>query len=447
MSFSLENAARRLLGSSNSTAIAPRAATQELISPVSRTPEEIQKLLENANSVRSFGAAVTTSTALSVATVYACVRILADSIGMLPLTLFRKDGDRLLADYESPVGILLASAPTPTLTPYEFWRMVISHILLRGNFYAQKVKYRGQVDTLLPLNPDYVTPKMDDGATLSYEYRPPNKQKVVFKGDEIFHLRNLCIDGLVGLSTLKAAANAISVAILGESHAGNMLQNGARPSGAFSHEGQLGEEAYRRLREDLESRYSGSTNSGRPMLLEEGMTFSQMQMSAEDSQFMESRSFQRGEICIFFGIPPQLIGDVGKGTSWGTGIEQQNLAFLTHTLKPYLINIQQAVIRSLVAPQDVGKYVAKFDVSELTKADFYARQNGWQVMRRNGVISANEWRKKEGLDPIEDPKADQYLTDQTLIDEPAGAEPVAPESDDGENESDLNSAASAFRTR
>jgi HK97 family phage portal protein len=437
-----------LLGASNSTAIAPRAATQELISPISRTPEEIQRELARGNQSESFGAPVTLASALSVATVYACVRILADSIGMLPLTLYRKEGERQIADYDSPLGILLASAPTPLLTPYEFWRMVITHMLLRGNFYAQKVTYKGQVETLLPLNPDYVMPKMDDGATITYEYRPPNKQKVVFKAVEIFHLRNLCTDGLAGLSTLKAARNAIGVAIQGESHAGNMLRNGARPSGAFTMEGELPPEAYERLRNDLDAKYSGPDNSGRPLLLESGLKFEQMQLSAEDSQFMESRAFQRGEICIFFGIPPQLIGDVAKGTSWGTGVEQQNLAFLTHTLKPYLVNIQQAVIRSLVAPKDLGKYVAKFDVSELTKADFFNRQNGWQVMRRNGVLSANEWRKKEGLDPIEDPKADEYLVDQTLIEEPldpnAGS---SAEPDDASSESESNSAVSAFGTR
>lgn len=400
-------------------------------------------MIERANGNYSFGGQVTTNSALAVATVYACVRVLADSIAMLPLTLYTKSDDKLTADYNSPLGQVLAFSPTPLLSPFEFWRMVVAHLCLRGNFYAQKVVRAGKVDSLLPLDPDLVTPKLIDPATITYEYSPPNKPKIVFSADQIFHIRNLCIDGSVGISPLKMASNAVRVAILGESHAGNMLQNGARPSGSFSTDGELSDEAFERLRNDLDDKYSGAGNSGRPLLLESGLKWAQMQMSAEDSQFMESRAFQRGEICIFFGIPPQLIGDVNKGTSWGTGVEQQNLAFLTHTLKPYLINIQQAILRSLVGEKDRANYVAKFDTSELTKADFVSRQSGYQVQRRNGVISANEWRKAEGLDPIEDQAADAYLIDQTLLDEPlpGGAQDASPSESDSTQEDN-----SAFST-
>lgn len=435
VSFSLEMLTRRALGVSNLPAIRASEVAPGSTYREARTSEELQRLILNDSNGNGIDAAVNDNLALSVAAVYACVNIIANSIAMLPLTLYRREGNKLVADLTSPVGVLLAARPTRQLTPFKFWRMAVAHVLLRGNFYAQKVVESGQVTTLLPLNPDNVTPKSKDGVTISYEYRHSDRSITTYSSDEIFHLTGLSLDGIRGISVLQAARRAINVAHKAETFAGSLFQNGAKPSGVLKHPKELSAEAIERLKTQFDEMHAGADNANRTLLLEDGTEWQQVQMTAEDSQFMESRGFQRGEVCIFFGVPPQMVGDVDKGTSWGTGIEQQNLGMLTHTLKPYLVNFTQECIRSLIPLNKQALYLAKFDVSELTKADFFSRQQGLQIQRRNGVISANEWREAEGKDPVDDEKMSAYLTDQTLVEDPpsSGAEASGTASEPNQN--------------
>lgn len=389
------------------------------------TPEEIQRmLLAEAMGGSTILGPVSDGQSLRVAAVYACVRLLSDSIGMLPASLFKKDGDKHTIDETNTVHALICVRPNGWQTAYEFWRLAMMHILMRGNFYALKALANKRVTGLVPLDPTQMRVKQDDAGVLTYLYtRPRDGTVVTFSQEEIFHVRGLTADGVVGLSVLEAARNSIGVSIRTEQHGATLFSKGATPSGSLEVQGELSLEAYARLRKDFEENYAGSENAHRVMILEQGAKFSPISMSAVDSQFIESRKFTRSEIAMFFGVPPHAIGDVERGTSWGSGIEQQNIGFLIHTLMPYIVNIQQACIRDLIPLPDQTKFVVKFDTDLLTKADFVSRQNGLQVMRRNGVLSANDWRKAEGFDPIEGAEADSYVTVAA-----AGGTPAAPPS-------------------
>lgn len=370
-------------------------------------------ILRDTYSDGSTIGAVSDSQALRVAAVWACVRLLSTAVAMLPFALYRREGDRNIAVPEHPVNKLVAQSPNSWQSPYEFWQMALAHVLMRGNFYAEKLTFKGEVTGLLPLDPARMEPKLLDSGRIGYLYSAENGQKIPYKQGEIQHIRGLTLDGIKGLSVLSAARNAVAVSSKLESHGFGLMDNGARPSGVLETDQELSQEAFDRLRADFEKNYVGPENSGRPMILEAGLKWKQAQLSAEDAQFIDQRKYTRAEIAMFFGVPPHMIGDIERGTSWGSGIETQNLGFLVHTLMPYLVNISQAGERDLLRAGERSNFVLKFDTSLLTRADFGARQTGLQIQKQNGVISINEWRKIEGFDPIDEPGADDHKADQS----------------------------------
>jgi len=387
---------------------------------ISSTPEQIQEaIIRKFDGGSSIYGAVSDGQAMRVAAVWACVRLLATAVAMLPLSLYRKDGEKNVLDTKHPIYRLLALRPNYWQSPFEFLQMVVTHILIKGNFYAQKVIYRGEIADLVHLDPSCVTPVLKAGGIV---YRYQNGEVVrEFKQSDILHIRGLSTDGVRGLSVLEHARNTVGAAVEMEKHGAGMMQNGARPSGVLYTDLELSDEAFERIRKDFEKNFMGSDAAGRPLILETGLKWAQLSMNAADAQFIEQRKLTRSEIAMFFGVPPHMIGDIERGTSWGSGIEQQNLGFLVHTLMPYIVNIQQACLRDLIPENDRPNFVVKFDTDLLTRADFIARQNGLQIQKRNGVISANDWRKIEGKDPIADPEADKYAVSGPGASGPAGA--------------------------
>lgn len=372
------------------------------------TPEEIADILRGENNDDASGAHVTPDSSLRVAAVYACVALLSRSQAMLPLQLYKRDGKRHTLEMDHPVADLLSFAPNRWQSPYEFESMLTAHKALTGNAYALISRLGRRVQELIPLNPLNVKPVLRADMSLEYEYYRPDGRKVTYKQSDIHHRRGLSVDGVLGLSPVAAARRAIGLAMQTEKHGAIMFRNGAKPGGALKTDNQLTDDAYRRLQESFADDYGGVENAHKTLILEQGLAWEQISMTAEDSQFIESRKFQRSEIAMFYGVPPHMIGDVERGTSWGSGIEQQSLGFLTHTLQPYLVSDQQALVRDLLTPEERRQYVIKHDVSALTQVAFLPRQQGFEIQLRNGVISPNEWRIKEGENPREDEDGDAY---------------------------------------
>lgn len=384
----------------------PRAATTY---EVARTPDDIARMvLSMFGRNTAAGVAVNSESAMRVGAVYACVRVLSDSVAMLPLQLHSRDSaGRVRLEDTHPVHRVLAVRPNQWQTPFEFWRLAMGHIALRGNFYCRIVRYAGKVDALIPMHPDRMEVKQSQTGAVTYEYAVDG-QKRAYPQKDILHLRGLSTDGLVGISPIEAAAEAVGLAIRTEQHGAKLFSNGAQPAGVLQHPERLSAEAAKRLAESFAETYSGAENAHKTLVLEEGLQWTKLGLTAEESQFIDSRKFQRNEIAMFFGVPPHMIGDIERGTSWGSGIEQQGLGFVTYTLLPYLQNISQAVARDLLADNERGTYHARFDTEALTRADFLTRQNGLKIMRDAGVINANEWRQREGMNPRTDEAGDDY---------------------------------------
>lgn len=370
--------------------------------------DDIARMMR-VGSGTSSGAHVTPESAMQVSTVYGCVRILADCIAMLPLRLYKRDGARATISDGHNADFMMRSRPNSIQTPFEFKRTIVGHLALRGNCYIRKFNIGGLFPQLIPLHPDAVTPVVDHSTfQIEYEIRTANGQRARMSSDDIIHIRGLSSDGLVGISPIAAAREGIGLSMQQEQHGARLFKQGANPSGVFIKEGELSDDAYRRLKADLDEKYTGAHNAGKPFLLEDGLSFEKIGMTADEAQFLESRKFQRSEIAMFFGVPPHMLGDVDKATSWGSGIEQQGIGFVTYTLLPWLTNIQQGLARGILTRNELKKHEFKFSTDELTKADFLTRQQGLQIQKTNGIINANEWRDREGMNPRDDEAGDVY---------------------------------------
>lgn len=359
-------------------------------------PVELERAIRESN--RAAGSIVTPDSAMSIAAFYAGVGLLSESIGQLPMRLYEDKGESDELATTHPLFDLLAYEPNRLQSPFEFQRLIMDHLLKRGNFYALKGGTT-RLSELIPLPPDQMEPELDDRLLISYVRSMPDGRKKRYSASEILHIRALNSDGLKGLSVIQAAAKALGLALSGETHGAKQLENGVRADIALKHPKTLSDAAARRLRDSVAEQYTGAENWFKPLLLEDGLDVANLSMSNQDAQFIESRKFQRSEIAMFLRVPPHMIGDIERGTSWGSGLEQQNIGFLTYTLMPYLTNIAQAITRDCLKPEERRKFKVKFDTSMFTRADFGARQAGLQTQLANGVINANEWRRIEGMNP------------------------------------------------
>lgn len=348
------------------------------------------------------GRVVTPETAMRVAAVFSCVNILAQTIAMLPLAVYRweADGDKFPAP-ENPLYGLLHTRPNQWQTAYDFRAMMQGHLCLRGNAYAEILAgKRGAVDQLIPLHPDRVRVYRNVDRTLIYEVSELDGRTRKLVPDEMFHLRGLSSDGIVGMSPIQEMREAIGLALATEEHGSRLFSNGARPGGVIQMKGKLGPDARQNLREDWQEQQGGLGNAHRVAVLTEGMEFKAVGLSPSDSQFLEARKFQIEEIARIFRVPLFMLGMTEKSTTWGSGIEQLMIGFVTHTLMPWLVAWEQAISRDLIIAPD--RFFARFDVNMLLRGDAAARAQWIQQTVGRPIQTVNEARATEGWNRVVD---------------------------------------------
>lgn len=372
------------------------------------TSKELEKALR-VNGFTSSGYAVTDDTAMRVGAVFACVRILSDSVAVLPFHLYEHDGDTRKIQYEHSINKIVSRKPNSWMSSYEFKRLIMTHLCFRGNFYGLIVSSIGRVLEIIPIHPDQMTVSQKENLQLEYKFTGKSGVTKIFAQKDILHIRALSKDGVTGMSPIQAAREEIGLSAQTTRHGGALFKNGAQVGKVLKHPKTLSEGAANRLRSNIEDNYSGADNAHKTLLLEEGLDLDEVGMTSQDSQFIETRKFTRSEIAMFFGVPPHMFGDVEKATSWGTGIEQQGIGFLQFTLMPWLVNIEERFWLDLLTDKESEKLYFKFNVSAVLRGDFKSRQEGLQIQRRNGVISANQWRAVEEMNPREDPGGDEYI--------------------------------------
>ena len=367
------------------------------------------------------GKVVNERTAMQMTAVYACVRILAESIASLPLHVYRKGehGDQVKAE-DFLLYTLLHDEPNPEMTSFIFREVLMTHILLHGNAYAQILRNgRGEVIGLYPLLPNRMKVERDERGQLYYRYQRYNEEPPTMEGadvillpEDVLHIPGLGFDGLVGYSPISMTKNAIGLAMAAEEYGSRFFSNGAAPAGVLEHPGVIKDVS--KLRESWNKTFGGSRNAGKVAILEEGLHFKPISMSPQDSQLLETRQYQLTEIARIFRIPPHMLQDLSRATF--NNIEHESLEFVKYTLTPWLSRWEQSMTKALLSPADRQKYSIRFNVDGLLRGDYKSRMEGYAVGINNGFMCPNDLRRLEGFDLIPPEKGgDNFLIQGAMI--------------------------------
>jgi len=358
------------------------------------------------------GKTVNERTAMATSAVYACVRVLSETIASLPLHLYRRTGEGKERAVNHNLYHLLHDEPNPEMTSFVFRETLMGHLLLWGNAYAQIIRNgRGQVVALYPLLPDRMEVGRTEKGELFYCYQKDGRDYLL-RPDEVLHVPGLSFDGLVGYSPIAMAKNAIGMALATEEYGSRLFANDARPSVVLEHPGILKDPA--KIRESWNKIYRGSENAHKVAVLEEGMQVKTLSMPPEQAQFLETRKFQIEEICRIFRVPPHLVANLERATF--SNIEHQSISFVVHTIRPWLVRLEQAFNKSLFTGREKGELFASFVVDGLLRGDYESRMKGYAIGIQNGFMSPNDVRSLENLNPIpEEEGGSTYMVNGNML--------------------------------
>lgn len=383
------------------------------------TPDKLAKLLGYGYDSYT-GKPVSSQSAMQLTTVFGCIRVLSESVGMLPCKLFEQKSDHKQVAVNHKINRLLSVAPNDYMTAQEFWELLIACLCLRGNFYAYKVKVMGEVVELLPMDPGSVSPKLNSDHVPAYNVTFRDGKTDVLSQDEVWHVRTLTLDGLIGLNPIAYARQAIALGLATEEHGANLFKNGAVSTGVLQTPESLSDQAFERLKTQFEENHQGMANAHKPMILEMGLDWKPISLNAEDSQFLETRKFQRDEICAIYRVPPHLVANLEKATF--SNIEHQSLSFVNYSLVPYLTRIESRINVGLLSSKDQGRYYAKFNAGALLRGDIKSRYESYAQGINWGILSPNDARALEDLNPYDG--GEKYLTPLNMTTKPGEANNV-----------------------
>ncbi|RJX20812.1 MAG: phage portal protein [Ammonifex sp.] len=373
---------------------------QRLLAAGSLSNTEERFWTDAYSPVTASGMQVSADGALKISTAWACGRLIAETVAMLPRIIYeRMDDDAKERATGHPLYSLLHDQPNRKQTAFEFVDMLQMHALFRGNGYAKIIPgVRGPVDKLIPIYPERVTVEEVDEETLRYQVVEKDGSTRTYNDDEIFHLRGLSLDGVEGVSVVRYARESFGLTLAAERFGAKLFANFSRPGGFLKHPKNLSKDAQTRLLEQTE-RLTGGENVHRMGLLEEGMEWQQVSLAPEDAQFLQTREFQAEDVCRWFRIPPHMVGLTSKTTSWGTGIGELSQGYVTYVLMPWLVRWQQLISKDLIVAS--GKYFVEFLTEALLRGDIEKRYNAYSVGRQWGWLATNEIRRAENMNPIE----------------------------------------------
>lgn len=357
----------------NPSMILARAETTAPVSrPVDRSGYGSSRVREQSQS----GEIITPEVSLTVPGVLAAFTILCEDISSLPLVLYerlpKEERERATGN---PYYSLLHDEPNPEMTSMIFRELMLGHLLAWGNFYAQIIlDRRGNVAELWPLRPDRMTVLRTNGEK-TYVYLTSEMKPQVFLRDEILHIPAFGFDGLVGYSRIALARNSIGLAMSAEKYGSKLFANDARPALAIKHPQSLDDDAFKALNESWDKEFKGAENAHKKIILEEGMDIKEIGFPPEDVQFIDTQKWTVAQIARVFRVPPHMIGDVDRSTSWGTGIDSQEQGYVNHTLRPWTVRIEQSAGRAGQNPRRALAVVSRKTARRMDQA-------GWPPCRR-----------------------------------------------------------------
>ena len=341
------------------------------------------------------GAPVSERTSLGVPAVWRAVNLIAGTCASLPIHVYRQVDDVRVTVGTGWAARLLRK-PHPDLTVFEVLELTFASLLLWGNAYW-RVVWRGMADRELWLiDPSKVRAGRASDGTKMYEVdgEPATDYQ---DGGSVFHVPGFGYDGICGVSPIRIARQGIGLAMSAEEYGAKLFGSGSLATGLLQTEQRLTPEQADALQARWKAKRQGMASAHETIVLDSGAQFTQLSIPPQDAQFIETRRFQISEVARMFGVPPHMLMDTEKSTSWGSGIEQQGIGFVVYTLRPWLTRVEQRLSR-LVAPE--ASYV-RFSVEGLLRGDSTQRAAFYRTMWELGVFSTNEIRALEDREPVE----------------------------------------------
>jgi HK97 family phage portal protein len=377
---------------------------------------------QNNNS----GENVTVDKALALPTVWRCIGLLSTVIAGCPLQVYNKKKDPIVVPALDPQNT------STTYTPYELWELVVAHVALWGNAFVLKVRNQaGGINDLKPITPSLVQvtlgqvdAKHTDGKYFKVEQWVDGKLLgyKTYGNWDVMHIPGLGYNGLFGLSPLQVAAQTYGTAMAADKLAARFFSNGTQLSGIIKVKAPLADQTQA---DELKRRWrmvnSGSGHSGDVAVMDAETDWQPLTIPPDQLQFLESREWEVSELARMYGVPPHLIGDESKSTSWGTGIEQQNIGFVAYTIAGWTSRFEQRITREVVNTR--GQY-ASFDLTELMKGSTSERFSAYALGIQWGWLTRNEARAREDMAPL--PGLDKPLTPLNMLSGNAQTEAVDP---------------------
>jgi len=354
------------------------------------------------------GVPVTPFTALQAAAVYACVRSVSQDMAVLkPFVRRVLPSGGYRRELQHPLNKLFRR-PNRWQTRFEFISYVISSLCLRGNSFVVVERDRdANPIELVPIAPDRATIMLTDDGELWYRINSRRiGQGILIPPDDMIHLKNISMDGYVGVSPIAIAQDVIGLALATQQHGGILFRQGGQIGGVISHPGKLSKEASDRIANSWRETHAGVQNAHKAAILEEGMKFDKIAITNEEAQFLETRRFQVTDICRLYGVPPHRLGELDKATL--NNIEQQNQQYVDSALKPIAESIEELFNHHLLFDDERAILECKFDFDDMTRGDLLTRYQAYQIGTLNGWLNRNEVRAKENMNPIDDGHGDEY---------------------------------------
>ena len=379
-------------------------------------PDWIKKLAMEAGWVydSAAGMSVTAESAMRISTVNACVRIIAETCASLPLDIYHRlaSGGREVSRTH-PLYQVLHTRPNPWQTSYDWRVQLFTHLLLRGNYYALVLDHGdGLVDDIIPMNPDMAKVEQLPDYSLRYTFTGKNGETLgpfPRLGVRVLHVRGLSSDGILGRAVIGDARESFGAALATQEYTGKYWQNGATPSGVIKIKSKLAKGQADLIREAWIDDHGGAGNSNKVHVLGDDAAFEKISVTAEDAQFIETRRFQRADIAGLFRVPMFLLQSDSNTTTYASA-EQFMLSFVVHCIRPWIVNLEQALHRQLfTAPE---WYFPEHNLDAILRGDIKSRYEAYQIARNQGILSKNEVRAKENENPLTDPaeNGDSHLS-------------------------------------
>ena len=357
--------------------------------------EKLERWVRGAESIT--GVTIDEDTVFNLSVVYACVNAIAQTVGSLPLILYKRVGEGKERASNHYLYDILRNNPNPNILSSTFKESIIVNTLTWGNGYAEiEFDMMGRPLAFWPIPASRVKPRLI-GRELVYDVTLDNKiaRLPAFR---MFHLPGLSFNGIEGVTPIQKSREAFGMALASQEHAGRYFSNDATPPYAIKHPGKLGNDAFNRLKKEIEDMHRGLEKKHRMMLMEGGLTLEKIGMSAADSQLLEQRKFSVNDVCRMFRVPPHIIGDLDRATF--SNIEMQSIEFLTLCIQPWNVKYEEATQRRVITEEDKKEYFSEFLVSSLLRGDIKTRYEAYGVGLDRGFLCVNDVRRFENMNEV-----------------------------------------------